>query len=62
MRQLEAYARTLSDGGLTQAAIAEHLNGLGHRTHRGRTWTQVQVSNLLKGRMRPKGAQDDLAA
>lgn len=62
VRQLEAYARTLSDGGLTQAAIAEHLNGLGHRTHRGRTWTQVQVSNLLKGRMRPKGEQDDLAA
>lgn len=62
VRELETYARNLADNGLTQAAIAGHLNGLGHRTRRGRRWTQVQVSNLLKGRMRPKGTSRELAA
>jgi DNA invertase Pin-like site-specific DNA recombinase len=33
--------------GVTQAAIACHLNVLGHTTRRGREWNQVQVMRVL---------------
>jgi hypothetical protein len=57
--ELERYARTLATSGMTQTEIAEHLNGLGHRTKRGRPWSQVQVSRLLSGQHRPESASGD---
>lgn len=44
---LARYAHQLSSSGLTQSQIAAHLNELGHRTKRGKRWTQVQVSRLI---------------
>lgn len=38
----------LRDDGLTQAAIADELNKLGHTTRRGKPWNHVQVGRVLQ--------------
>ncbi len=37
----------LRTNGLSQAAIADELNRLGHTTRRGKPWNQVQVARVL---------------
>lgn len=50
----EAYAdlfpllRELNSKGLSQYAIADELNRLGHTTRRGKPWNQVQVGRVLQ--------------
>jgi DNA invertase Pin-like site-specific DNA recombinase len=42
------YMQHLQGCLLTYAAIAEHLNGDGHTTRRGKPWNAVQVMRVLK--------------
>lgn len=43
-----ALARQLRDAGLSQGAIADALNDRDLRNRRGRPWTQVMVSRILR--------------
>jgi hypothetical protein len=51
---IEAYAdlapfiRELYDAELTLQAIADRLNGDGHTTRRGKSWSPTQVSRILE--------------
>lgn len=47
---LKVLSARLADRGLTQTKIAEILHGLGHRPPGGGAFTQVAVSDLLRGR------------
>jgi DNA invertase Pin-like site-specific DNA recombinase len=47
--QLQPVALDLRNQGLNNRQVADHLNGAGHTTRRGRPWTLFTVSALLNG-------------
>lgn len=48
-QQVISLIYSLRKDGLTQRAIAKHLNDLGHKTKKGRDWKQAQVYSVLQG-------------
>jgi len=54
---LKDFAKWVVEQGATQATVAEFFNTFGHRTPKGRLWTQATVSALINGRYdRPAAA------